>query len=68
MKAAKPKTKSAQRWLPASLTASSTATVTAAAIAGQSSSRRAAPPLSRPQANSGPIPVKSTSRTPIGVT
>ena len=67
-KAAKAKTKSAQRWLPASLTASSTTIVSAVAIPGQRSRRRAAPPLKRPQANSGPMPVKSTSRTPIGVT
>jgi hypothetical protein len=42
--------------------------VPAAARHGQSSKRRAALALSLPQASSGPIPVKRTSSTPIGVT
>jgi hypothetical protein len=50
------------------LSASSRTIVSALATAGQSRIRRAAAPLSRPQANSGPSPVKSTSSTPSGVT
>ena len=68
VKAAKPKTNSAQGWLPASLTASSAAIVAAVATPGQIRRRLAALPLKRPQASSGPIPVNRTSSTPIGVT
>ena len=68
VKAAKEKRKSAQGWAPASLTTASATAVAPAATPGQSKSRRAEPRLSRPQASSGPIPVKSTSTTPRGVT
>ena len=68
VKAAKANRNSAQGLSAASLNSASTTAVATAAIAGQSSSRRAASALSRPQASSGPIPVNSTSSTPIGVT
>ena len=52
---------------PASVKASSATAATSPASAGRTSSRFAAPRLTRRQANSGPMPVNRTSRIASGV-